>query len=143
MSNHRKKLVVIYPVECTYTSNPEDRKDLINKKLKIKISSKGLLIFDENGLLLKEFNKKIIKQAIPHPVEYPSFRSFEEPNLPQCASCNVYWPNDKKCQYCVLLSIKDSNEIYDKFEYALKFEDQYYRDAFLKAIDQILFKIPF
>ena len=60
MSNHKKKLVVIYPVECTYTSNPEDRKDLINKKLKIKIKSKGILIFDENNLLLKEVNKKLL-----------------------------------------------------------------------------------
>ena|SRR3972149_3792543 len=131
--------LIIYPVRCTYTTNPEDREKLEKEGLRLKITSDDLLIFEESeNNPIKVFEKAIIVKVNHHFVNYPDVRFPDDFNMPQCTSCGVYYPNADLCATCATLYIKDLLGIYETFKYSFKFEDRYYKEGFIKMISKLL-----
>lgn len=129
--------ISFYPVKCTYTDNPEYRKLLYQKSLRIKTGLKEIFIFeeaDEKPIIV--FHKKHILGCAPYKLVPSGFTDFgTNLSCQYCKSCNVHWGSSFViCPTCVIMYVVDLKGIYDKFEYALKFEDNYYREAFVKSV---------
>lgn len=122
---------------CTYTTNPETEKRLCGKSLKIVITPEGISAFEERtGVLIIFFKKKDIIECKPHDLVRPGpFDDFRNSEIRKCESCDSYYDSSVgACKMCASLYIKDPMKIYENFEYALKFGNRYYRDAFMKFI---------
>lgn len=123
----------IGPVIVTHTTNPEDRAALVDAKLRIVISEKGIALLDEDGRLRREYVWNALLRAAPYPLTQPPHLDFEELQWPRCDSCKGYAAHSEvACNRCVLLALKDPLGIYEAFELGLSFSDRYYREAFLK-----------